>query len=424
MPDTPTNKSDAALAKSAATQIAVSTGPGAIPKYNPQIAVVDASMTITATSTDPATPLNLYHHGAVGGQYLARYYGFQDSVDPATYLGYDGSYCSRTQLIISSNTINPGTSGFQIIGPLAPTGYNGMMAIGMDVQGSGLAIGDDGFAGNRALDILDTTGAVRWSLDIPTGKMWWGTASTLDPNLHPNYGVNATTLYASAASTLKTDGHLIAGADIHTGGQFFFDGAAGNLQLGNGANANIQLSTSSLLLVSSTSLYSACAAYHITTQNLGTTWFLIDGANTYSFLPMLVGMGAPGSAAARLETKAVDGASNSFAAYDSSGNATLKVAPTGVAIGGGTICKKILSATATLDFPSTAAQTSSELTITVTGAAVGDSVAIGIPASTNANTCFTGRVTAADTVTIRFNNYSSAAVDPASATYRATVTQF
>ena len=84
-----------------------------------------------------------------------------------------------------------------------------------------------------------------------------------------------------------------------------------------------------------------------------------------------------------------------------------------------------LTATATLDFSSTSAQSSADLTITVTGAADGDAVHIGVPnASVNANSNFTGWVSAADTVTIRFNNYSSSAIDPASGTFRAVVTQY
>jgi hypothetical protein len=95
-----------------------------------------------------------------------------------------------------------------------------------------------------------------------------------------------------------------------------------------------------------------------------------------------------------------------------------------VAIGSGTPIAKVVSATATLDFGNTATLTSTDLTITVTGAAVGDSVAIGLPAAPDANGCFTGWVSAANTVTVRFNNYSAGSIDPASATYRATVTQF
>jgi len=88
----------------------------------------------------------------------------------------------------------------------------------------------------------------------------------------------------------------------------------------------------------------------------------------------------------------------------------------------GTDYVRPLSASATLDFPSTAAQSSSEMTITVTGASDGDVVSVGVPnASSNANSCFTARVSATDTVTVKFNNYSSAAINPASGTFKVTV---
>lgn len=81
-----------------------------------------------------------------------------------------------------------------------------------------------------------------------------------------------------------------------------------------------------------------------------------------------------------------------------------------------------LSASQALDFASTAAQTSADLTIALTGAALGDTVVLGVPnASINANTDFSAFVSAANVVTVRFNNYSSAAVDPASGTFKVTV---
>jgi len=83
---------------------------------------------------------------------------------------------------------------------------------------------------------------------------------------------------------------------------------------------------------------------------------------------------------------------------------------------------KVLSGSAVLNFGSTAAQSSSDLTITVTGAADGDVVSVGVPnAAVNANTSYTAWVSASNTVTIRLNNYSSSSVDPASGTFNVKV---
>lgn len=87
---------------------------------------------------------------------------------------------------------------------------------------------------------------------------------------------------------------------------------------------------------------------------------------------------------------------------------------------------KTLTATATLDFGSTAAGVATDLTITVTGAADGDAVTIGVPnGSTVANGVFTGWVSAANTVKIRFANTNLVTtLDPASGTFRAVVIKY
>lgn len=73
----------------------------------------------------------------------------------------------------------------------------------------------------------------------------------------------------------------------------------------------------------------------------------------------------------------------------------------------------MLSATANLDFPNTAAQTSSDLTIALADAVVDDMVVLGTPAaSANADSCYTAFVDSAGSVTVRFNNYSAGAIDP------------
>lgn len=81
----------------------------------------------------------------------------------------------------------------------------------------------------------------------------------------------------------------------------------------------------------------------------------------------------------------------------------------------------LLSGTATLDFASIAAAASADLTITVTGAAVGDAVALALPAAPAAGIVFFAFVSAANTVTVRAMNITGLAVDPASASYTVNV---
>jgi hypothetical protein len=86
---------------------------------------------------------------------------------------------------------------------------------------------------------------------------------------------------------------------------------------------------------------------------------------------------------------------------------------------------KIIKASATLNFPSTGAHSSSDLTITATGAAVGDAVTVAPGVATiAANSCYTAWVSAANTVTVRYNHYGSGSSDPASATFNVIVTKY
>ncbi len=86
--------------------------------------------------------------------------------------------------------------------------------------------------------------------------------------------------------------------------------------------------------------------------------------------------------------------------------------------------RAVFSATATLDFPSIGANDTASLTMTVTGAAVGDSVHLGAPSTIETGLVWSGYVSATNTVTVRVHNTSGGAVDPASATWRATVMDF
>ena len=88
---------------------------------------------------------------------------------------------------------------------------------------------------------------------------------------------------------------------------------------------------------------------------------------------------------------------------------------TGLGISGGSLSldfKTVL--TIGTDFPSTNAQSSSDLTFTVTGVSVGQPVLLGVPdGSAPANTNYTAWVSSTNTVKIRFNNYSASTVNPA-----------
>lgn len=94
-----------------------------------------------------------------------------------------------------------------------------------------------------------------------------------------------------------------------------------------------------------------------------------------------------------------------------------------VAIGAGTPITKVLAAGATLNFDLTAL-TVQDLTITVTGAADGDVVALGVPnAAITTTVQYTAWVSAANTVTVRART-AAAGENPGSGTFRAMVYQF
>lgn len=97
---------------------------------------------------------------------------------------------------------------------------------------------------------------------------------------------------------------------------------------------------------------------------------------------------------------------------------------TGPAVFGNTF-----TGSASLNFGATAAGACDSLTVTVTGAASGDVVDLGIPAalaSADAYQSFQGYVSAANTVTVKrcnLTNSTTALSDPAAATVKAVVTR-
>ena len=113
------------------------------------------------------------------------------------------------------------------------------------------------------------------------------------------------------------------------------------------------------------------------------------------------------------------------------GTFTTLTANTSLTINGGTAVTKFLSATASLDFTALAANSCEVLTVTVTGAADGDIVDLGVPNALSdvdgatERTTFFGWVSAANTVSVRRCNVTgTVTADPTAATVRAGVTKF
>jgi hypothetical protein len=108
------------------------------------------------------------------------------------------------------------------------------------------------------------------------------------------------------------------------------------------------------------------------------------------------------------------------------GVAPTDISTTGLTVGQGDEVTKILSEVASLNFASISDNTTQELTITVTGAASGDT-AIATPASgIEAGLTWGAYVSAADTVTVRiaYQTGLGGSIDPAARNWRATVFKF
>jgi hypothetical protein len=97
----------------------------------------------------------------------------------------------------------------------------------------------------------------------------------------------------------------------------------------------------------------------------------------------------------------------------------------GIKFSAGFLGLDVFKTIALLDVPITGAQTSSDTPFTVTGAVLGQPVILGVPnVSSSANTSYSAWVSAANTVTIRFNNYSSISVNPPSGSFSIVVLNF
>jgi len=94
---------------------------------------------------------------------------------------------------------------------------------------------------------------------------------------------------------------------------------------------------------------------------------------------------------------------------------------------GGSVLTNVLTGSATLDFPSIGPNSGSDLTVTITGAIIGNPVHIGVvngSMSLDDDLTYFGWVSAADTVTVRMLNTGSGTHNPTAQPFKILVTQF
>jgi hypothetical protein len=111
---------------------------------------------------------------------------------------------------------------------------------------------------------------------------------------------------------------------------------------------------------------------------------------------------------------------NGVSATNSNGSLTVSlgaITPTSTAIGGGTALTKAVVYAPSITPASVAAATVAEQTFTVSGLTTADKVIVNPPSISNATGIAGARVSAADTLAIRFVNPTAGALTPTSGTY-------
>lgn len=105
-------------------------------------------------------------------------------------------------------------------------------------------------------------------------------------------------------------------------------------------------------------------------------------------------------------------------------SASIAAVSASLTIGGGTPIKKVLEGSASLTWTSIVPGASQDQSLTITGAAVGNGVILGMPASVTAGIAYDGRVAASNIVAVRATNATSGTVTPGAGTFSAIVMGF
>lgn len=298
---------------------------------------------------------------------------------------------------------------------------------------SGLTVRGTIIAGSGSTTITDAGGKILSAALNTVARAQGGTGSTTGAMSVSSAATNGIDLYNTVdeATNLERLRLFWSGNVARLQQQAAGSGTVRNLEIGNGGAA-----ASTTILGGFTSFSVTNGATNIvasrTLSNSGNVLFgisptLTNGSGTNVSLDITPTLNQTATGAAtdlrinRTETAIGSGAQLLIDAQVG-GVSKFSVDRAGfVTTPAGVLGAKPLTETATLDFGSIAAAASEDLTITVSGAVVGYSTTHGLPAAPAAGITWDSFVSAADTVTIRATNITASAVDPASATYRATV---
>lgn len=375
------------------------------------------------------TPLAKYHH--VGTGYFSGAVGINQA--PATSAAYElqvnGDILSNT-LRVNTN-MSLGTFGDPAAG------------VALTLQGQGAATGG-------AINVLQVEGtnSTDYSTMLLQANSSQSTAAGshtgLDIRMSNNSdasGSHTSALYRGIHVNIATKSNsttpvtLVTGYDFSTGvtnsrtqtfttiygyrSRGINNFSTGGLLTSGGTIRVIQLDSFNHLSYAGGTAYQIYAAnnnaktlYSVfeTMTSIGTsatpTGFLMLGAGTTTLAPLVFTSGTD-------LTTGIDGAVNwdgsNLKVWDGTTKYTID---------------KSLTGSASLDFGSIASLGNAELTITVTGAADGDVVSLGIPNTAfTAGLVFTARVSSANTVSVQCYNSTGAPIDPTGATFKVRVIQ-
>lgn len=272
--------------------------------------------------------------------------------------------------------------------------------------------------------LWDTTTG-KFSCGYDTNQPWSGTGAlqtTFDTRYVKQQGgtmTGALVINLSSGTTGLSVKQALSGSIIHADGQLRSSGSlvvngATTLKSTLNVTGNTTMdgtSTFNGTLTFGDALTDAITIYAATwTFQNDTNFALSGGVNGLSF---------------DTSTLSIDAQNDRVGIGTTAPDATLEIAGTmsgqSLVVGGGTAITKILSTTATLDFPLLLSTTCSDLTMTVTGAETGDAATVTVDSLiAPVNGLFNAWVSAANTVSVRYCAIG-ASINVSSGTYRVQV---